>query len=236
MCFCTGFDIQMKGPDLQSQNRNGSQTRGSSDGFRTIQRRPGSARSADVFPLDPNLTYRFRVIPKARMTEGEPSEAQRIGPGVSNCSSVCSHRTADGTAVVKSSLALCPGDGSLGDGLSGSAIAGIAAGIPCSLLFLFLLGGSIYLCIYCKKKRLWSIRVFNTKYKSWLSVRWRLHVPLCSSLSCRAAAQISSVKSSREGCNHVMINVEGCICAASVLTASVLCHTGNNNPDGNDSS
>lgn len=85
MCFYKGFDIQMKGPDLLSKTRNGTQARGSSNGFRTIQQKPGSARSADIFALDPNLTYRFRVIPKARMTEGEPSELHRIGPGMSNC-------------------------------------------------------------------------------------------------------------------------------------------------------
>ncbi|XP_071325746.1 V-set and immunoglobulin domain-containing protein 10-like isoform X2 [Trachinotus anak] len=116
----TGFDIQMKGPDLLSENRNGTQTRGTSNKYRTIQKKPGSARSTDIFVLDPDLTYRFRVIPKALMTEGEPSEVQRIGPG---------------------------------EGLSGPAIAGIAAGIPCSLLFLFLLGGLIYLCVYCNKNK-----------------------------------------------------------------------------------
>ncbi|XP_023280598.1 V-set and immunoglobulin domain-containing protein 10-like isoform X2 [Seriola lalandi dorsalis] len=114
----TGFDIQMKGPDLLSRNR--TQTRGTSDKYRTIQWKPGSARSTDVFVLDPNLTYRFRVIPRARMTEGEPSEVHRIGPG---------------------------------EGLSGPAIAGIAAGIPCSLLFLLLLAGLIYLCVYCNKNK-----------------------------------------------------------------------------------
>lgn len=55
-------------------------------------------------------------------------------------------------------------------------------------------------------------------------------------VSCRAAAQISSVKSRGEGCHHFITNVEGCICAALVLTASVLSHTGSNNPDGNKSS
>ncbi|XP_051262738.1 V-set and immunoglobulin domain-containing protein 10-like isoform X1 [Dicentrarchus labrax] len=116
----TGFDIQMKGPALQSKNRNATLTRSSSQSFKTIQQKPGSARNADIFPLDPNLTYRFRIIPKALMTEGEPTEAHRIGPG---------------------------------DGLSGSAIAGIAAGIPCSLLFLLLLGGSIYLCVNWNKNK-----------------------------------------------------------------------------------
>ncbi|KAM3613551.1 uncharacterized protein V6R79_001295 [Siganus canaliculatus] len=116
----TGFDIQMKGPDLLTKNRNGTQTRSSSDEFRTIQQKPGNSRSADVYVLDPKLTYRFRVIPKALMTEGDPSKAHRIGPG---------------------------------EGLSGPAIAGIAAGIPCSLLFLLLLAGLVYYCIYRRKQR-----------------------------------------------------------------------------------
>ncbi|KAK9514170.1 hypothetical protein VZT92_027656 [Zoarces viviparus] len=116
----TGFDIQMKGPHSLSRNRNGTQTRGSSNRFHTIQQKPGAARSADIFNLDPKLRYSFWVIPKARMTEGQPSEVQRIGPG---------------------------------EGLSGSAIAGLAAGIPCGLLFLVLLGGFIYFCVYFNKKK-----------------------------------------------------------------------------------
>ncbi|XP_029927368.1 V-set and immunoglobulin domain-containing protein 10-like [Myripristis murdjan] len=116
----TGFDIQMKGPDLRSVSRNSSQTKSTSSGFRSIQRKPGSARSADVSVLDPELTYRFRIIARAGMTEGDPSEVHRIGPG---------------------------------DGLSGPAIAGIAAGIPCSLLFLFLLLGLIYTCVYYYKDK-----------------------------------------------------------------------------------
>ncbi|KAM6935333.1 V-set and immunoglobulin domain-containing protein 10-like [Lycodopsis pacificus] len=116
----TGFDIQMKGPHSLSRNRNGTQTRGSSNRFHTIQRKPGAARSADIFNLDPKLRYSFRVVPKARMTEGQPSEVQRIGPG---------------------------------EGLSGSAIAGLAAGIPCGLLFLVLLGGFIYFCVYFNKNK-----------------------------------------------------------------------------------
>ncbi|XP_071782744.2 V-set and immunoglobulin domain-containing protein 10-like isoform X1 [Centroberyx gerrardi] len=116
----TGFDIQMKGPDLLSDNHNGSQTKGGSNEYRSIQRKPGSARSADVSVLDPKSIYRFRVIPRAGMTEGEPSETHRIGPG---------------------------------EGLSGPAIAGIAAGIPCSLLFLLLLIGLIYFCVYYFKKK-----------------------------------------------------------------------------------
>ncbi|KAM4580830.1 V-set and immunoglobulin domain-containing protein 10-like [Odontesthes bonariensis] len=114
----TGFDIQMKGPDLLNKNGNATHIKDSSNGFRTIQQKPGSARSTDIFVLDPNLTYRFRVIPKARMTDGEPSKVHRIGPG-----------------------------------LSGPAIAGIAAGIPCSILFLLLLGGLIYLVVYCHRKK-----------------------------------------------------------------------------------
>ncbi|XP_041650075.1 V-set and immunoglobulin domain-containing protein 10-like [Cheilinus undulatus] len=116
----TGFDIQMKGPDLLSENQNGTRTKGNSDRFKTIQQKPGPARSADIFVLDPKLTYRFRVIPKARLTEGEPSEVHRIGPG---------------------------------EGLSGPAIAGIAAGIPCSILFLILLAVLIYLCVDWHRKR-----------------------------------------------------------------------------------
>lgn len=116
----TGFDVQMKGPNSLSRNRSGNQTRGSSDWFHTIQQKPGHARSADIFFLDPKLTYGFRIIPKARGTAGPPSEAQTAGPG---------------------------------EGLSGSAIAGLAAGIPCGLLLLVLLGGFIYLCVYLHKKK-----------------------------------------------------------------------------------
>nr|XP_019948298.1 PREDICTED: V-set and immunoglobulin domain-containing protein 10-like [Paralichthys olivaceus] len=111
----TGFNIQMKGPKLQSEKHNGTESRGASNSYRTIQKKLGSIRSTDVLALDPNLSYRFRVIPLARSTEGKPSDVRRLGPG---------------------------------EGLSGPAIAGIAAGIPCSLLFLALLGGSIYLCVY----------------------------------------------------------------------------------------
>lgn len=85
LCLCKGFDIQMKGPDLVTDNSNDTQTRGSSDKFRTIQHRPGSVRSADIFNLDPKSTYRFRVIPKALMIVGEPSEIHRIGPGMAKC-------------------------------------------------------------------------------------------------------------------------------------------------------
>ncbi|XP_030606517.1 V-set and immunoglobulin domain-containing protein 10-like [Archocentrus centrarchus] len=114
----TGFDIQMKGPDLLSVNP--PHTKGSLNGYRTIQQKPGSARSTDIFFLDPKLTYWFRVIPKARMTEGEPSQIHRTGPGKR---------------------------------LSASVIAGIAAGIPCSILLLILLIGLIFLCVYCIRNR-----------------------------------------------------------------------------------
>ncbi|KAM4735103.1 V-set and immunoglobulin domain-containing protein 10-like [Anableps anableps] len=116
----TGFDIQMKGPDLLSNNGDNAILKGSSREYRVIQQKPGYARSADVFLLDPDMTYRFRIIPKARLTDGEPSEVHRIGPG---------------------------------DGLSGSAIAGIAAGIPCSILVLILLIGLIFLIFYLRKKK-----------------------------------------------------------------------------------
>lgn len=75
MCFWVeGFDVQMKGPELEGGKRN-------SDEYRTIQQKPGSARSADIFPLEPKSTYKFRVIPAARTTTGEPTEVHRIGPG-----------------------------------------------------------------------------------------------------------------------------------------------------------
>ncbi|XP_013881083.1 V-set and immunoglobulin domain-containing protein 10-like [Austrofundulus limnaeus] len=115
----TGFEIQMKGPALLSKSGVSSDTKSSPDGYIFLQQKPASARSADIFPLDPNLTYQFRIIPKARLTEGPPSKIHRIGPG---------------------------------GGLSGPAIAGIAAGIPCSILFLVLLCGLIYLLVYCKNK------------------------------------------------------------------------------------
>lgn len=115
----TGFDIQMKGPDLQSNTPNATRTQARSDQYRTIQQKNGSERKTDIFVLDPKSTYRFRIIPKARLTPGEPSEVHRIGPG---------------------------------EGLSGPAIAGIAAGIPCSLLFLSLLCCLFYFCIYRKEQ------------------------------------------------------------------------------------
>lgn len=56
--------------------------------------------------------------------------------------------------MVLMSLKTCGGV-ALGNGLSGPAIAGIAAGIPCSLLFLFLVGLLIYYIVnWNKNKRL----------------------------------------------------------------------------------
>ncbi|MEQ2238307.1 hypothetical protein ILYODFUR_031890 [Ilyodon furcidens] len=109
----------MKGPDLLSNNGNNAMTTGSSNEYRIIQQKTGSARSADVFLLDPDSTYRFRIIPKARLTDGDPSEVHIIGPG---------------------------------EGLSGSAIAGIAAAVPCSILVLILLIGLIFIIFYLRKK------------------------------------------------------------------------------------
>ncbi|KAG8009877.1 V-set and immunoglobulin domain-containing protein 10-like [Nibea albiflora] len=125
MSVVTGFAIQMKGPDILSKNQDGTQKQSSKDGFNTIRDEPGHVRSVDIFPLDPKLTYRFRVIPKARLTEGKPSEVHRVGPDL---------------------------------GLSGPAIAGIAAGIPCSILFLCLLAGVIYLCFSWNKNNSWQTR------------------------------------------------------------------------------
>ncbi|KAM4567456.1 V-set and immunoglobulin domain-containing protein 10-like isoform 2-T2 [Fundulus diaphanus] len=117
----TGFDIQMKGPNLLSNNG----AKGSSNKYQIIQQKPGSARSADVFSLDPDLTYTFRIIPKARLYDGEPSEDHTVGPG---------------------------------ERLSGPAIAGIAAGIPCGILVLILLIGLIFLIFYIRKKRSYQTR------------------------------------------------------------------------------
>ncbi|KAF6736578.1 V-set and immunoglobulin domain-containing protein 10-like [Oryzias melastigma] len=116
----TGFDIQMKGANLIIKNGNTSQAKITLDGYHTIQQKPASARSTDVFTLDPKQIYRFRIIPKARLADGVPSVVHRIGPP---------------------------------DGLSGPAIAGIAAGIPCSILAIILVGGLIFLIIYLKRNR-----------------------------------------------------------------------------------
>ncbi|XP_077577923.1 V-set and immunoglobulin domain-containing protein 10-like [Stigmatopora nigra] len=114
----TGFDVQMCGPRLVVGD--GTDSREKGEEFRTIMRKPGSARSADVFHLNPKSTYRFRVLPRALMAEGQPSRPDRIGPP---------------------------------SGLSGPAVAGIAAGIPCSILFLLLLCGLICSAIYWRKTK-----------------------------------------------------------------------------------
>lgn len=111
----TAFDIQMLGPDLTRLSFNSTHVR--SDSYRTIQQKPGSARSTDIFMLNPEETYKFRIIPKARLTEGDPSKVHRIGPG---------------------------------KGLSGSAIAGIAAGIPGGIILLLVPIGLLCLIIYAK--------------------------------------------------------------------------------------
>lgn len=73
----------MKGPDLLSNNDDGIPKVSSKD-YGIIQQKPAHARSADVFFLDPDLTYRFQIIPKARLTDGEPSKVHRIGPGMAS--------------------------------------------------------------------------------------------------------------------------------------------------------
>lgn len=87
--FFEGFDIQMKGPGLLGKDQRGIQDRSTSNTFHTVQQKPGNARSADIFHLNPKLTYWFRVIPKARLTAGDPSKVLRIGPGTSDCSAEC---------------------------------------------------------------------------------------------------------------------------------------------------
>ncbi|KAJ3597354.1 hypothetical protein NHX12_000882 [Muraenolepis orangiensis] len=122
LSLVTGFDIQMRGPALDPTIGRSSEFR--SLEFRSIQVKPGSARSAGILNLDPKSTYHFRVVPSAGRTVGEPSKQQRIGPGT---------------------------------GLSGAAIAGIAAGIPCSILALFTFTALLYLSVsYCKNTALYS--------------------------------------------------------------------------------
>ncbi|XP_073703060.1 V-set and immunoglobulin domain-containing protein 10-like, partial [Garra rufa] len=107
----TGFDIQMKGPELSSPSQNKHST---ASGFLTIQLMSASARTTSVSGLNPETVYYFRVIPKAGTTKGEESE-HRIGPA---------------------------------PGLSGAAIAGIAAGIPCALFVLFI----VLAFIFCSRR------------------------------------------------------------------------------------
>ncbi|XP_048010122.1 V-set and immunoglobulin domain-containing protein 10-like isoform X1 [Megalobrama amblycephala] len=103
----TGFDIQMKGPELSSPSQ---PKRNLMSDFCTIQVMPASAGNTTVSGLDPKSTYYFRIIPKAGRTAGEPSEQLRIRPAA---------------------------------GLSGAAIAGLAAGLPCAVLVLLVVLGFI---------------------------------------------------------------------------------------------
>ncbi|KAJ8404989.1 hypothetical protein AAFF_G00329100 [Aldrovandia affinis] len=114
----TGFEVQMKGPDLQSSLGGSQRRKRATEEFRTIQNKPANVSSADLGVLDPKSTYWFRVVPVAGRGQGEPSKVHRIGPR----------------------------------GLSGAAIAGIAAGIPCGLLLLLLLILLIVFCV-CKRRR-----------------------------------------------------------------------------------
>ncbi|KAL2084069.1 hypothetical protein ACEWY4_019587 [Coilia grayii] len=118
----TGFDIQVKGPDLPHSSTTTttvSHSQRAKTEYRTIMVRPGDSRSADISGLDPKSRYNFRVIPKAGRRAGKQSQQLPTGPG---------------------------------GGLSGAAIAGIAAGIPCSLLVLLLLC-LIFPCVFYHKKR-----------------------------------------------------------------------------------
>ncbi|XP_041964053.1 V-set and immunoglobulin domain-containing protein 10-like [Alosa sapidissima] len=119
MAIVTGFDIQMKGPDLSdpSTNITVSQSERAKE-YQTLQVRPASSRSAEISGLDPKARYHFRVIPMAGQSAGEPSEPLSTGPG----------------------------------GLSGPAIAGIAAGIPCSLLVLLVVCVVLPCVLYHKKR------------------------------------------------------------------------------------
>nr|XP_055068024.1 V-set and immunoglobulin domain-containing protein 10-like [Misgurnus anguillicaudatus] len=98
----TGFDIQMKGPDLAGSSRSE---------FRTIRMMPSFARTTNISGLDPESAYTFRIIPLAGKTTGEQSELHRVQPGA---------------------------------GLKGAAIAGISAGLPCSIILLLVVLGFIY--------------------------------------------------------------------------------------------
>ncbi|XP_043116225.1 V-set and immunoglobulin domain-containing protein 10-like isoform X2 [Puntigrus tetrazona] len=104
----TGFDIQMKGPEISSPSQ---PKLGIASDFLTVQSEPASARSSTLSGLNPESTYYFRIVPKAGRTAGEQSEQHRIGPAA---------------------------------GLSGAAIAGIAAGIPCALLLILIVLAFIY--------------------------------------------------------------------------------------------
>ncbi|CDQ60737.1 unnamed protein product [Oncorhynchus mykiss] len=46
----------MSGPDLLTVTKNGSRRKRATEGFRSIQQRPGSSRSTDISVLDPKST------------------------------------------------------------------------------------------------------------------------------------------------------------------------------------
>ncbi|CAM4696419.1 unnamed protein product [Leuciscus chuanchicus] len=73
----TGFDIQMKGPELSSPSQ---PKRNTMTDFHTIRPMPASARNTTVSGIDPKSPYYFRIIPKSGRTAGEPSQLHRIGP------------------------------------------------------------------------------------------------------------------------------------------------------------
>ncbi|XP_077086012.1 V-set and immunoglobulin domain-containing protein 10-like isoform X3 [Siphateles boraxobius] len=73
----TGFDIQMKGPELSSPSQ---PKRNIMTDFHTIRLMPASARNTTVSGIDPKSTYSFRILPKAGRNAGEPSDQHRIGP------------------------------------------------------------------------------------------------------------------------------------------------------------
>ncbi|KAA0702648.1 Carcinoembryonic antigen-related cell adhesion molecule 1 [Triplophysa tibetana] len=67
----TGFDIQMKGPDLTVSSRSE---------FRTIQMMPGFTRTTNISGLEPKSSYFFRIIPQAGGNTGERSDEHRVQP------------------------------------------------------------------------------------------------------------------------------------------------------------
>ncbi|XP_036393862.1 V-set and immunoglobulin domain-containing protein 10-like isoform X3 [Megalops cyprinoides] len=116
----TGFEVQMMGPSLLPSPGGRQRRKRATNEFGTIQEKPSSARSTNISGLDPKATYRFRVIPTAGATRGQPSKELRAGPG---------------------------------GGLSGPAIAGIAAGIPCGILLILIIIALIILCVVWRRKR-----------------------------------------------------------------------------------
>lgn len=80
LCSHTGFQIQLKGPDLSSTNKTVSHSKQAKE-YQTLQVRPASSRSTNISGLDPKARYHFRVIPMAGRMAGKPSEQLVIGPG-----------------------------------------------------------------------------------------------------------------------------------------------------------